>query len=72
MSPKRQTGQLDGLAARCLLEMSLHRAVPLVSFVSKSESGERRVDVIELLAFADVYRVPITDFLPRRSVRKTG
>lgn len=34
------------------------------SFVSKCESGERRVDVIELERFARVYRRPITDFLP--------
>jgi transcriptional regulator with XRE-family HTH domain len=34
------------------------------SYVSKCESGERRVDVVELAAFAAVYRVPITYFLP--------
>ena len=33
------------------------------SFVSKCESGERRVDVIELKAFARVYGVPITFFV---------
>ncbi len=35
------------------------------SFVSKSESGERRVDIIELHAFAKLYKKPITYFLPR-------
>ena len=33
------------------------------SFVSKCESGERRVDVVELLAFARLYRKPLTFFV---------
>jgi transcriptional regulator with XRE-family HTH domain len=33
------------------------------SFVSKCESGERRVDVVELEDFAKLYRRPITFFL---------
>ena len=33
------------------------------SFVSKCESGERRVDVIELEAFAKLYRKPLMFFL---------
>lgn len=33
-------------------------------FIAKSESGERRVDVIELAKFAKVYRKAITFFLP--------
>jgi hypothetical protein len=33
------------------------------SFLSKCESGERRVDVVELEAFAQVYRKPIAFFL---------
>jgi transcriptional regulator with XRE-family HTH domain len=33
------------------------------SFVSKCESGERRVDVIELAQFARVYGKPISYFL---------
>jgi transcriptional regulator with XRE-family HTH domain len=33
------------------------------SFVSKCESGERRVDVIELAAFARLYRRPMSFFV---------
>ena len=33
------------------------------SFVSKSESGERRVDAVELKHFAAVYRRPLRYFL---------
>lgn len=36
------------------------------SFVSKSESGERRVDVVELAEFARIYKQPITYFLPKK------
>jgi transcriptional regulator with XRE-family HTH domain len=32
------------------------------SFVSKCESGERRVDFVELKEFARVYKVPISYF----------
>lgn len=34
------------------------------SYVSKCESGERRVDVIELEQFAKLYDKPISFFLP--------
>jgi len=33
------------------------------SYISKCESGEKRVDVIELLKFARAYKKPITYFL---------
>lgn len=33
------------------------------SFVSKCESGERRVDVVELKAFARIYGVKVSDFV---------
>jgi transcriptional regulator with XRE-family HTH domain len=33
------------------------------SFVSRSETGERRLDVIELQAFAAIYRKPMSHFL---------
>jgi len=35
------------------------------SFVSKCESGERRVDVVELAAFARLYGKRVEDFAPR-------
>lgn len=34
------------------------------SFVAKSESGERRVDAVELAHFAAIYRVPLKYFFP--------
>lgn len=33
------------------------------SFIAKCESGERRVDAVELAAFARVYRRPVSYFL---------
>jgi transcriptional regulator with XRE-family HTH domain len=35
------------------------------SFVSKCETGERRVDFVELLAFAEVYDKPVSFFNPK-------
>jgi transcriptional regulator with XRE-family HTH domain len=34
------------------------------SFVAKSETGERRVDVVELVAFARIYKRDVLAFLP--------
>ena len=34
------------------------------SYVAKSETGERRVDAIELLQFADAYGVDLLSLLP--------
>ena len=33
------------------------------SFISRCESGQRRVDVVELAAFANVYQKPMTYFV---------
>jgi transcriptional regulator with XRE-family HTH domain len=38
------------------------------SFVSRCESGERRVDVVELLDFAAAYDVPLGEFVPLERV----
>jgi len=40
------------------------------SFLSKCESGERRVDVVELAEFAEVYRKPLDFFLPLTNQRR--
>ena len=40
------------------------------SYVSKCESGERRVDVVELMEFAAVYGRSVTAFLPTSKKRK--
>ena len=40
------------------------------SFVAKSESGERRVDVVELQHFAEVYGRPASSFLPQGRGRR--
>jgi transcriptional regulator with XRE-family HTH domain len=37
------------------------------SFVSKCESGERRIDPTELKMFAKLYRKPVTYFLGERT-----
>lgn len=59
---------------RCLRETRLKAGLTQVqvaealgqpqSYVSKCESGERRVDVVELEEFAEVYGKRVGDFLP--------
>jgi transcriptional regulator with XRE-family HTH domain len=34
------------------------------SLVSRAESGDRRIDIIELQAFAEIYRKSLNFFLP--------
>lgn len=38
------------------------------SFVSKCESGERRIDVVELADFCHVYGIPVREFLNRAEI----
>lgn len=35
------------------------------SYVSKVESGQRRIDIVQLKEFAKIYRKDITYFLPK-------
>lgn len=37
------------------------------SYIAKSETGERRVDAIELLQFSTAYGVELDSLLPRRA-----
>ena len=62
---KRFLGRLRDARAKARLTQveAARRLRRHQSFVSKSESGERRVDVIELREFAELYGVPVTYFL---------
>lgn len=53
---RRQAGLTQEEAAR---RLGKHQ-----SFLSKCESGERRVDFVELLALAELYRVDVSFFRP--------
>jgi transcriptional regulator with XRE-family HTH domain len=40
------------------------------AYVSKSESGERRMDAVELYDFAQIYGAPLEALLPASKVRR--
>lgn len=42
------------------------------SYVSRCESGLRRVDIFELQEFARVYGKSLTDFVEKRGMEKTN
>jgi len=42
------------------------------SYVSKSESGERRIDVVELADLAVIYKCPLEYFVADRQIRKSA
>lgn len=56
------------ILARERAKLTQHEAAELLgrsqSFVAKSETGERRVDIVELTNFARVYRKPLHWFAP--------
>jgi len=41
-----------------------HKIGTYQTYVSKIESGERRLDIVELEELAKIYKKPITFFLP--------
>jgi len=49
-----------------------HRLGRPQSYVSKCESGERRIDVIELALFADLYGKKLDFFVQRRLTGDRG
>lgn len=42
------------------------------SYVSKCETGERRVDVVELAQFAQIYAQPLDSFVAQQARRRRG
>jgi len=58
-----QNADLLGVAAGMSQRQAADRLGRSQSFVAKSESGERRVDVVELRQFAAAYKKPIRFFL---------
>ena len=42
------------------------------SFVSRSENGSRRVDIIDLIQFGKIYHKPIKYFLPKDLISETS
>lgn len=59
----RQARKAAGLSQ----EQAARRLGRTQSFVSKAELGERRLDVIELRAFARLYRKPMSFFFGEQS-----
>ena len=53
-SARKNAGMTQKQAAHALLKPQ--------SFISKCENGERRVDVIDLIDFANLYQKPIVFF----------
>ena len=53
------------LAAKLTQQQVAQRLGVPQSYVSKCESGERRVDVVELERFAQLYRKPLAYFLKK-------
>jgi len=71
-------GQFLGRLRRARRESGLtqsdvaHRLGRPQSYVSKCESGERRIDVIELALFADLYGKKLDFFVQRRLTGDRG
>lgn len=64
--------QAARLAAGLTLEEVATRLGRPISYVWKSEQGERRVDAVELWRFAGLYRRAVGDFLPPHPFQRDG
>lgn len=64
--------QAARLAAGLTLEEVATRLGRPISYVWKSEQGERRVDAVELWRFAGLYGRSVSDFLPARRFQPDG
>jgi transcriptional regulator with XRE-family HTH domain len=62
-SYRRRYAQFLGRLRQARVEAGLTQVEVPQSFVSKIESGERRVDVVELSELARIYRRPLDFFL---------
>ena len=52
-------------------EQVAHKLSNHASYISKCESGERRIDVIELVDFCQLYGVTVGSLLARAGILKT-
>ena len=57
-----RTARLDAGMTQVEVARALKRPI---SYVSKCELGERRIDPVDLQEFATLYQKPLTYFLPR-------
>lgn len=76
-SRKARTAKFEGayqtlleklIAARKKMGLTQHQVSKMMdrsaNFLTKCESGQRSIDVMELLELALIYKTPVTDFFP--------
>lgn len=62
----REARVTSGLSQSAIAER-LHKPQ---SYVSRCESGARRIDIFDLMEFARVYQKPLMFFIPRQEIRE--